>query len=84
MKKIFFAGLAGLFLAFPVNAQNVKLTLECGSPDGATCTGGKHLAEVAAAANVAAIVATAGAGWRCFRCQMVQILGRLCSPEVKI
>ena len=60
MKKLIFTGLAGLFLALPVHAQSVKLTLECGSPDGATCTGGKHLAEVAAAANVASIQVSGG------------------------
>ena len=60
MKKFVFACLAGLLLAIPAQAQSVKLTLECGSPDGATCTGGKHLAEVAAAANVAAIQVSGG------------------------
>ena len=60
MKKFVFACLAGVLLAIPAQAQSVKLTLECGSPDGATCTGGKHLAEVAAAANVAAIQVSGG------------------------
>jgi TRAP-type uncharacterized transport system substrate-binding protein len=60
MKKLIFTSLAALFLALPAHAQNIKLTLECGSPDGATCTGGKHLAEVAAAAKVAAIQVSGG------------------------